>query len=138
MKNSFPIAYAAYCKDISIRLDSTSGGIFTVLATYFIDTFNAKVYGAVFNEKFVVEHVGVESTSDLDRLRGSKYPQSRMNNVYKNIKDDLVNNRYVFFVGTPCQVNGLHAYLGSMYNNLYCMDFEVFLQTKNINKVFYA
>ena len=119
----YPLAYAAYNKDIYIRQESTSGGIFTVLADYFINEHKASVYGAGFDEYFNVTHMCINSVEELFRLRGSKYPQSSLSEVFKEIKEKLNNNRFVFFTGTPCQVSGLKSFLIKDYNNLFTMDF---------------
>lgn len=124
MIKNYPLAFAAYNKNLDIRLDSTSGGIFTVLALYFLEHKKAVVYGAAFGNTFEVEHIRIEDSLSLNRLRGSKYPQSRIGDSFKNVKNDLENGRYVFFTGTPCQVYGLKKYLNNKYQEqLYCMDF---------------
>lgn len=119
----FPIAYACYNKDINIRLDSTSGGVFTAISKYIIEKEHGIVYGAVFDADFNVIHYSVDDIDSLDKLRGSKYPQSNIGIVYKNIKVSLDNKRTVLFVGTPCQVVGLKNFLKKDYGNLYCIDF---------------
>lgn len=126
MKNndkSYPLAYACYNKDLKIRLQSTSGGVFTLLATYFIENRGAVVFGAAFDENFSVRHICVEDVEKLSLLRGSKYPQSRMGNIYNTVRLYLEEGRSVFFSGTPCQVAGLKSYLGVSYEKLYCLDF---------------
>ena len=119
----FPIAYAAYNNDLNIRMKSTSGGVFTVIATYLIRNFTAVIYGAVFNEAFEVIHTRAETLDDLEKLRGSKYPQSKILDSFKNAKRDLEEGRTVLFVGTPCQIEGFRSYLKRDYEKLYCMDF---------------
>lgn len=124
MINTYPLAFSAYNKNLEIRLDSTSGGVFTVLALYFLKYKQAVVYGAAFDNNFEVEHIRIENDIDLEKLRGSKYPQSKIGDSFKNIRQDLENGRYVFFTGTPCQVYGLKKYLNDKYQDqLYCMDF---------------
>ena len=44
-------------------------------------------------------------------MRGSKYVQSDLKGIFSQVKDDLQNERYVLFTGTPCQVAGLNNYL---------------------------
>ena len=47
-----------------------------------------------------------------------------MGQIYKNVVADLCADRTVLFIGTPCQVAGLKAYLrGKTYENLYTVDF---------------
>lgn len=93
------------------RKISSSGGAFSVFAKWIISQ-GGVVYGATINENFVVKHIGVESTEELSKLRGSKYVQSIIGDTYKKIRNHLRTNRKVLFVGTGCQVAGLYAYLG--------------------------
>lgn len=123
IKEEFPVAYAAYNKDINIRKESTSGGIFTVIAEYLISNKRAIVYGAAFDSYFNVEHIRVDSKEDLMLLRGSKYPQSIIDDCYKRVKNDLDDGRVVLFVGSPCQVAGLKSFMKYENRNLYTIDF---------------
>ncbi len=116
-------AFACYNKNIDVRLDSTSGGVFTIIAEYIISRKHGIVFGATFDDDFRVIHVAVEDVESLKNLRGSKYPQSCIGDCYIEIGDLLKNNRTVLFVGTPCQIVGLKNYLGKDYSNLYCIDF---------------
>ena len=45
------------------------------------------VYGATFNNENMVEHIKVDNINDLNKLRGSKYVQSKIGNTYFEIKD---------------------------------------------------
>jgi len=120
---NFPIAYAAYNKNLNTRLNSTSGGVFTVIAEYLMNTRNAIVYGAAFDDDYEVMHIRVDSIDGLEKLRGSKYPQSKIGECFKLAKQDLERNRTILFVGTPCQIVALKRYLLKKYDNLYTMDF---------------
>lgn len=116
-----PHAYACYNKDEEIRKESSSGGIFTLLASYIIDN-GGIVYGAAFNQNFEVEHIEVTNKQDLSKLRGSKYVQSKLGNTYSKIKEHLNQNKLVYFSGTPCQIDGLLCFLNKRYDNLICQD----------------
>ena len=63
-----------------------------------------------------------DNVEDLQKLRGSKYVQSRIGDTYKQAKGFLEDGREVLFTGTPCQIAGLYSYLGKMYDNLYTQD----------------
>ena len=121
--DSFPLAYAAYNNDINTRMSSTSGGIFTIVAEYLIESQGAIVYGAAFDDSFNVRHIRVDSKEKLYKLRGSKYPQSMVGDCYKQAKIDLKSGKTVLFVGTPCQIAGLKRFLQAEYEKLYTMDF---------------
>lgn len=116
-----PEAYAAFNKDEKIRMESSSGGVFSLIAEYILDK-NGCVYGAVFNDKFEVEHREITSKEDLKYVRGSKYIQSDLKNCFKNIKKQLHNGRLVLFTGTPCQVEALKSFLNKEYENLFLQD----------------
>lgn len=116
-----PQAYACYNKDEKIRKESSSGGIFTLLASYIIEN-GGIVYGAAFNQNFEVEHIEVTNKQDLSKLRGSKYVQSKLGNTYSKIKEHLNQNKLVYFSGTPCQIDGLLCFLNKKYDNLICQD----------------
>lgn len=120
--NSKKIAYAGMNKDDQIRVKSSSGGIFSILAEYIIKN-NGIIYGASFDENFNIKHKRILCNTDLDLLRGSKYVQSSIGDIYKQVKSDLESNRQVLFTGTPCQVEGLRSYLRKEYVNLITMDF---------------
>ena len=51
-----PRAYACYNKDEIIRKGSSSGGVFTLLASLVIEK-GGIVYGATFNNENMVEHI---------------------------------------------------------------------------------
>lgn len=116
-----PLAYACYNKDENIRTESSSGGIFTLVAEEIINN-GGVVFGVGFDEAFNVVHSYVESNEELCRFRGSKYVQSRIGNTYKQVKYFLEQGREVLFTGTPCQIGGLKSFLGKDYDNLFCMD----------------
>lgn len=116
-----PRAYACINKDEAIRLESSSGGIFTLIAEQVIDD-GGVVFGVGFDENFEVLHSYVEDKEELSKFRGSKYVQSKIGDAYKLAKDFLEQGREVLFTGTPCQISGLKCYLGRDYDNLFCMD----------------
>ncbi|HHU98045.1 MAG TPA: 4Fe-4S dicluster domain-containing protein [Petrimonas sp.] len=116
-----PVAYSCINNDETIRLDSSSGGIFTLVAENVIDRDGA-VFGASFNDQSEVVHVFVETKENLEQLRGSKYVQSKIGNSYKKAKEFLDSGREVLFTGTPCQIAGLKSYLEKLYTNLSTMD----------------
>lgn len=113
--------YGVYNKNNEIKKNSTSGGFFTALAEKIIEN-KGIVYGAKFDENFDVIHCGVESKEELSYFRGSKYVQSDLKMIFRDVKDKLENNRMVLFSGTPCQIYGLKAFLQRDYNNLYCVE----------------
>lgn len=120
--NKMTSAYAALSCDENIRLESSSGGIFTELAKSIILK-NGVVYGAAYDEQFTVRHCCVESEADLRKLRGAKYAESNLGNTYKDILNRLKKGQFVLFSGTPCQVAGLKSFVRKDFHNLFCVDF---------------
>lgn len=114
-------AFAAYNTDEEIRLQSSSGGLFTLFAESILGN-NGVVYGAAFDDNFEVEHIRITNVENLNLLRGSKYVQSKLDGIFKLCKNDLERNKQVLFTGTPCQVAALKSYLKKDYVNLFCMD----------------
>ncbi|MBM7869850.1 coenzyme F420-reducing hydrogenase beta subunit [Clostridium pascui] len=116
-----PRAYACYNKNETVRLESSSGGIFTLFAEHIINN-GGVVFGAVFDKSFSVVHSYVETKEGLERFRGSKYVQSKIGDTYKQAKEFLDEGTKVLFTGTPCQIGGLKSYLQKDYGNLFCID----------------
>ena len=116
-----PIAYACINKNEAVRLESSSGGIFTLLAEEMIDQ-GGVVFGAGFDTDFSASHHYVETKEELKRFRGSKYVQSRIGETFRQAKDFLDKGCGVLFTGTPCQIAGLQSYLGNSYDHLICVD----------------
>lgn len=114
--------YAAINNNETQRINSSSGGVFTLLAEEIISQ-GGIVYGAAFNEDFSVRHIPCSSSDELERLRTSKYTQSVIGDVFRKVQYDLDNNRKVLFTGTPCQAAGLKCFLKKEYSNLYIQDF---------------
>lgn len=120
-KENSPKVIACYNKDEEIRMKSSSGGIFSLIAEEIINR-GGVVCGAAFDEDFNLSHQFVEDAEQLDRLRTSKYLQSSIDDTYEKTKEYLLDDRYVLFTGTPCQIQGLLTYLGKDYDRLYTQD----------------
>lgn len=114
--------YAAYAKDKSLRLSSSSGGVFSLLAEYVLSRKGA-VYGVALScDCMSAEFVRVDRADDLCRLRGSKYLQAKMGETFRQVRADLESGISVLFSGTGCQINGLKLFLRADYDSLYCVD----------------
>ena len=117
-----PVVFAAYTKDDAIRIDSTSGGIHSMLAQAMYKK-NAYVGGAIYNEDHTVSHIASNDPKMLDEIRSSKYLQSSMEGQYKEVKKLLQAGEAVFYCGCPCQIQALYKYLKKAYDNLTTCDF---------------
>ncbi len=118
--NAEPHVYAAYAPD-EIRMKSSSGGMFTVIAEHIIDM-GGSVAGVRWDENFKAVFDLVSSKDGLASMRGSKYVQSDTKLIYREIKKLLLDDKKVLFVGTPCQVAGLRHFLGKDYDGLFAVD----------------
>ncbi len=115
-------AYAAINKDEEVRMRSSSGGMFHALAKLTIEQ-GGIVFGARFNDQWEVVHDYAETIEGIEPFMRSKYVQSRIGGTFKQAKQFLEDGRQVLFVGTPCQIGGLKAYLKKEYDNLLTVDF---------------
>ena len=118
--------YAARANDVELRLASSSGGIFSLLARQILAQ-GGVVFGAACDlETGVVHHIAAHNEDELAALRGSKYVQSDVRVTYREAKAALEANIPVLFSGTPCQIAGLKSYLRSptptQDSNLTCVD----------------
>lgn len=120
-RNSISHVYAAWAKDNSIRTSSSSGGVFSVVAEFIINS-GGVVYGAAYESGLKVRHIRVADVYNLNKLKGSKYIQSSTCGVYARVKADLMSGHLVLFSGTPCQIAGLRMFLKRKYENLICID----------------
>ena len=89
---SSPKVFAAWNTDHAIRLDSTSGGVFSVLAQKMFDT-GGYVGGAIYKEDHSVHHIVTNDPKKLDEIRSSKYLQSFINKLFNNIKELLEDEK---------------------------------------------
>ncbi|AEM22075.1 coenzyme F420 hydrogenase/dehydrogenase beta subunit domain protein [Brachyspira intermedia PWS/A] len=105
-----------------IRMKSSSGGMFSLVANYILDR-GGYVCGASFSEDWLrVEHIIIDNKKDLDKLRYSKYIESDLGDVFIEVKKLLNDKKEVLFTGAPCQVSALNHYLGRDYDNLLTID----------------
>lgn len=110
-------------KDRVIRQVSSSGGIFTALATRTL-RLGGVVFGTILNDSLAAETVGIFSEEGLSDLRGSKYLQSLSADAIREAANLVRKGVQVLFSGTPCQVAGLYAKLdGAHPANLLTVDF---------------
>lgn len=113
--------YAAKNQDDEIRIQSSSGGIFSLLARKIISE-GGIVFGARFDDNWNVIHDWTDTFDGIAAFRGSKYVQSIIGNSYNEAKNFLQSGRKVLFTGTPCQIAGLKRFLRKNYDNLLTVD----------------
>ena len=74
VEGDVPKAYALHALDRELLEGSASGGGSTLLAQRMLER-GGVVFGAVFDEAFLVYHGRIENMAELERFQGSKYPQ---------------------------------------------------------------
>lgn len=121
METTFPRSFAVKAKEDNIVQNSSSGGCFSIIASWIIDQ-GGVVVGAAFDQQFRVVHKVVGTTDELEQLRGSKYIQSAVNSTFVEVKKYLESETYVLFSGTECQIAGLKRFLGKNYDKLITID----------------
>lgn len=101
---------------------SSSGGAFLAVAKYIFEKGGA-VVGCAFDKDQKAYHTVTYSLEDcIDKLCGSKYVQSETLYTYTEVKELLEGGRYVLYVGTPCQIEGLLLFLQNKPDNLITLD----------------
>ena len=119
---SEPKAYAVRHKNINEVMKSRSGAAFVAISDYIIEN-GGVVYGAGYKDHFRVAHKRATTKDERDEFRGSKYVQSDLTGVFRQVKQDLKNGMTVLFSGTPCQTSGLNSYIGKkLRENLILVD----------------
>ena len=116
-----PKAYGVRHKDMMEVETSRSGAAFIAISDWIL-AHGGVVYGAGYTDHFRVVHKRATNKEERDEFKGSKYVQSDLSNIYRQIKCYLAEGRYVMFSGTPCQVAGLKLFLRKPYSNLLMVD----------------
>lgn len=116
-------SWAAVNKNTKDLKYSSSGGVFPALSEWVLSN-KGYVVGCIMDEDFTPKHICSGLECDINQMRGSKYVQSEVGYIYREIKNKLQSGRVVLFTGTPCQCAGLYQYLGgkTKYENLITMD----------------
>lgn len=115
-------ACAGWHRDKRIVLNSSSGGVFFGIAQHVLLD-GGIVFGAVYSDDCKTVEFASSDDVPLSRMMKSKYVESLVGFSFQKIKRELEKGRSVLFCGTPCQVAGLHCYLGKTYDHLTTCDF---------------
>ncbi len=113
---------AANNKNLTIRTDSSSGGIFTLLAEQTLRK-GGVVFGARFDKDWQVVMDYTETIEGLSIFRGSKYVQCRFKDSFKDVERFLKEGRVVLYSANPCVIAALRKFLRKDYANLLAVDF---------------
>ncbi|MEG1616672.1 MAG: Coenzyme F420 hydrogenase/dehydrogenase, beta subunit C-terminal domain [Bacteroidales bacterium] len=113
--------YAAIANNEDLRRESSSGGIFSLLANKIIER-GGIVVGAAFTYDWQVRMICISDLRELWRLRGSKYVQADTANTFSEAEKYLKEGREVLYSGTPCQIKALKLFLRKDFDNLITVD----------------
>lgn len=117
-----PEIYGVRHTDENELAKSQSGAAFWAFANHLLKE-GYVIYGVGYGTDFYVKHKRVETIEKCQELRGSKYAQSDLRGIYKEIKQNLALGEKILFTGTPCQVAGLKSYLPKrLQTNLLTID----------------
>lgn len=109
--------YAVQNSNEGIRLNSTSGGVFSVLASKTLKA-NGVVFGAKYNLEFHPVIEGCDSYDELIKFSGAKYIQSIAWKSFKLVKKMIDEGKLVMYTALPCQIAALKNFLNQDYDNL--------------------
>lgn len=90
----FPTSYAAINKNENVRINSSSGGVFYLLAEYVIDLAGV-VFGAAFDKKYHLKHIYIEHKKNIKELMGSKYIQSDLGESFEKVAQFIPLYNYI-------------------------------------------
>lgn len=117
-----PVIYAARHKNIHEIETSRSGAAFIAISDYVLDN-GGIVYGVGYKDHFKVAHKRATTKEERNEFKGSKYVQSDLDGIFRQVKEDLKKGYTVLFSGTPCQTAGLNSYVGKkLRENLILID----------------
>lgn len=117
-----PDVYGARHKNMQEVETSRSGAAFIAISDWIL-AHGGVVYGAAYTDHFRVVHKRATTKEERNEFKGSKYVQSDLTDVFRQVKKDLKEGRIVLFSGTPCQTSGINAYVGRrLRENLYLVD----------------
>ena len=127
-----PIAsYAVWASD-EIRMNSSSGGVFPIIAKYMLDK-GGRVFGAVWDKDFFCQLQSAKSWEEVLPMRSSKYVQSNTKNTFREVKDLLAKKIPVAYFGLPCQIAGLKNYLNGKTDGLITIDIACYYAPSNVH-----
>lgn len=121
MENVMAKHYIGACKDVEVRNNSSSGGIFTVLSNYVFDN-DGIVFAATYDQyDYSIKHIMINNADELWKVRKSKYVWSNFKGIEIEMREQIAMNRLVMFVGTPCQAAYIRNKYG-FYKKLFVVD----------------
>lgn len=121
-KENSPAYMLATGRCLDYNRKSATIGVCTMIAQSFIEE-GGIVFGALLDEEtWEVKHIAAKTENELNHLRGSKYAQSQTGETFRQVKDFLKQGKRVLYIGTPCQIAGVKAFLMKDFENFYSVE----------------
>lgn len=115
--SEFRYAVSGWTKSKEMLAKSSSGGFATALSLEFLKA-GGIVYGVAYTSDYRgAEYIRADDIDEIEKLRTSKYVQSRKKKIYHTLECDLKNQRNVLFIGVPCDCAAVKIRFKS-YDNL--------------------
>lgn len=95
--------FVARNKNTDIRKDSSSGGVFKLLADEVVRR-GWSVCGCIYDADMMPKHIISKTDADIRKMMGSKYVKSDMSEALLRMKELLKSGEGILFSGTPCQI----------------------------------
>lgn len=113
-------------KDKFALLSSSSGGAFTALSDFFLESGNAVVAAVYSYENHSTEFQMILNKEQREKAKGSKYMQSNPGDIFREVCKWLMENpeKELLFVGLGCQSDGFRKFseLKGICDRVYIMD----------------
>ena len=114
---SEPLNIYRYKGTDDVRMDSSSGGFFTLVSKYLLLK-GFYIIGVIFDDDFLGAHFEITKSFDrVKQMRKSKYIEADLNNVYKDAESILKQGGNILFTGLPCQIAGFLKFINGKYKN---------------------
>lgn len=105
---NYPTIYSGFLKDKTKLLRSASGGAATAISEAIIQQ-GGCVFGVAYTTDFkAVEYICCETLADLEKIKGSKYTETKKN--LPLLIQKLQDGRIVLFIGLGCDVVAAYSY----------------------------
>lgn len=114
--------YAAWLDDEEERKICASGGIATIITKYILGK-GGILFGSRYDKQLNPIIKWTDQVKDIDAYKGSRYVQTKVgDDTFRQVKQFLTEGKSVVYVGTPCQISGLYAFLKKPYEKLITVD----------------
>lgn len=114
----YPYVYAAYSKNLDIRMGSSSGAMFPEFCREVIENQHGVVVGVHYDKNMHVISDIADTMEEVKEFYGSKYVKSDFEGIFPKVQKLLKEGKMVLYSGLPCECAALRSYLRKDYENL--------------------